>query len=104
MIAYTAPLRELCSKLETQPDRTRLTSPERRLMLDIKFIRENSEYLKTVCEQKRFNADIDQLLEVDTALRAKQTQLESLQSERNNLSKQIGKAVPEAVVQLLAGG
>lgn len=64
-------------------------------MLDIKFIRENKNLVIQGAKAKRMNVDIEQLLSLDEAMRAKQTSLEALQSERNKLSKTIGKAPAE---------
>lgn len=64
-------------------------------MLDIKFIRENKDLVIAGAKAKRMNVDVEQLLTLDEALRAKQTSLETLQSERNSISKTIGKAPAE---------
>jgi seryl-tRNA synthetase len=64
-------------------------------MLDIKYIRENAELIGKGAVDKRIKFDIDALIALDTAIRPLQTDLETNQSERNALSKTIGKAAPE---------
>jgi len=61
-------------------------------MLDIKFIREHTEAVRRGAADKRNHIDLDQLLALDAAIRPLQTQWESLQAERNSLSKTIGKS------------
>ncbi|MBF0443578.1 MAG: serine--tRNA ligase, partial [Oligoflexales bacterium] len=63
-------------------------------MLDIKFIRNNSELVKKAALQKRFTVDIDRLLDLDSGIQKKQAELEQLQKTRNSVSKAIGKAPP----------
>lgn len=58
-------------------------------MLDIKFIREHADILKTAVKNKRINLDVDQLLDVDTQRRDVMTELESLQATKNAFSKEI---------------
>jgi len=64
-------------------------------MLDIKFIRENPKLLQKACKDKNFLVDIDKLLELDAFITTKQRELESLQLERNQKSKQIPQASPQ---------
>ena len=64
-------------------------------MLDIKFIRENPKLLQKACKDKNFLVDIDKLLELDAFITAKQRELESLQLERNQKSKQIPQVSPQ---------
>ncbi|MBQ46367.1 MAG: serine--tRNA ligase [Zetaproteobacteria bacterium] len=64
-------------------------------MLDIKYIRENPDLIKKACVDKRFNADIDQLLVTDKQMQELRLELEALQNKRNTTSKAIGKAKPE---------
>ncbi len=63
-------------------------------MLDIKFIRENKEMVAKAAKDKRFNVDLDTLLQADEQLRSKQSEMEQLQAERNRVSKQIASAAP----------
>lgn len=72
-------------------------------MLDIKFIRENAQAVKTAAEQKRIKIDIDGLLQLDEKLLEAQKEQQALQSERNAHSKKIPKASAEerpALIQL----
>lgn len=58
-------------------------------MLDIKYIRENSDIVKNAAKNKLINVDIDHLLEVDNILRTKNQKLDALREERNKLSSSI---------------
>jgi seryl-tRNA synthetase len=60
-------------------------------MLDIKFIRENSEKVKEVCITKGDAADIDAILEVDGKRRAVLTEVERLKKERNDASAEVAR-------------
>lgn len=64
-------------------------------MLDIKFIRENPELIQTSARNKNISVDIDQILKLDQEGRQIQQELESLQAERNRLSKSMAQASPE---------
>ena len=57
-------------------------------MLDIKFIRENSEKVKESCKNKQVKVDIDKLLKLDTQKREQLQELENLRAEQNKISKQ----------------
>lgn len=63
-------------------------------MLDIKFIRENPEAVKENM-RKKFQDErvplVDEVVELDKELREIQTEGDSLRSQRNNISKEIGK-------------
>lgn len=61
-------------------------------MLDIKFIRDNIDAVKKGARDKRNSIDIDLLLKLDAEIRPSKAEVESLQAERNRLSKEIGKA------------
>ncbi|MDO4282823.1 MAG: serine--tRNA ligase [Clostridia bacterium] len=58
-------------------------------MLDIKYIRENSDIVKKAAENKLIQVDIDRLLEIDLLLRNKNQELDTLREERNKLSSSI---------------
>jgi seryl-tRNA synthetase len=64
-------------------------------MLDIKFIRDHRDLIANAIRDKRVHADLDRLLAVDEAIRDQQNELETLQAERNRLSKAIGQASPD---------
>jgi len=59
-------------------------------MIDIRLIRENPEAYKTACRTKGFDAEIDRLLEVDSALKQAKQQLQDITTEKNK----IGKSIP----------
>jgi len=63
-------------------------------MLDIKFIRDNPEIVKEGARKKKMNVDIDGILALDRDLKPKQQELESLQADRNRISKLIAQATP----------
>lgn len=60
-------------------------------MLDIKVIRENPEKIKAGCKAKKFDVDIDKLLEVDNTLLSAKKQLQEIATEKNEIGKQIPK-------------
>ncbi len=63
-------------------------------MLDIKFIRENTDKIRKGAKDKRNNFDLDRLLALDLEIKPLQMSWESMQAERNALSKTIGAAAP----------
>jgi seryl-tRNA synthetase len=58
-------------------------------MVDIKEIRENPEKFKAASKTKGFAADIDRLLEVDSALKQAKQQLQDISTEKNKIGKTI---------------
>lgn len=56
-------------------------------MLDLKFIRENSQKVKDNSHYRGCQVDIDQLLKLDLEKRNSQTRLQELQAQRNTQSK-----------------
>jgi seryl-tRNA synthetase len=56
-------------------------------MLDIKFIRENSELVKENCKNRLSSVDVDQLLDLDKKMRDLETRVNELRTERNAVSK-----------------
>ena len=56
-------------------------------MLDINFIRENSEKVKEACENKQVKVDIDEVLKLDKKKRELMTNLENLKAEQNKISR-----------------
>ncbi|MFH1838511.1 MAG: serine--tRNA ligase [Candidatus Kuenenbacteria bacterium] len=60
-------------------------------MLDIKFIRENSELVKKACENKRVNVDIDGLLELDKKRKIFFQEIDELRKTKNNIAEEIKK-------------
>lgn len=60
-------------------------------MLDIKFIRENSDVVKYAAQKKHIDIDIDRLLEVDEHRRTIMTELEKQKAEQNRVSGEIAR-------------
>ena len=58
-------------------------------MIDIKQIRENPQKFKYACEAKRFDVDIERLLEVGAELRFKKTMLQNVTSDKKRIGKSI---------------
>jgi len=56
-------------------------------MLDINFIRENSEVVKKACKDKNANVDVDRVLELDKKKRELMTEMETLRAEQNKISR-----------------
>ena len=56
-------------------------------MLDINFIRENSEKVKEACKNKNVNVDVDRVLVLDKSKRELMTQMETLKAEQNKISR-----------------
>ena len=67
-------------------------------MLDIKFIRDNSELIKQNCVNRRVKINIDSLLDLDKQKREKMTEIEELRAKRNTGSK--GKPTDEEIKQM----
>ncbi len=64
-------------------------------MLDIKFIRTNSDAVKKAIKDKQVSLDLDQLLKVDNDLKLVRQELEELQMQRNSNAKEIKSAPKE---------
>lgn len=60
-------------------------------MLDIKFIRENSDVVKYAAQKKHIDIDIDRLLAVDEQRRSLMTELEQQKAEQNRVSGEIAQ-------------
>ena len=71
-------------------------------MLDIKFIRENSDIVKNACKLKNINLDIDQLLSLDKELVGLKTEEQNLLAQKNALTAKIPKASAEERPTLIA--
>ncbi|OIO19542.1 MAG: serine--tRNA ligase [Candidatus Magasanikbacteria bacterium CG_4_10_14_0_8_um_filter_32_14] len=67
-------------------------------MLDIKFIRDNSELVKKNCQNRKVKVDIDKLLDFDKQKREKMQETEELRSKRNSSSK--GKPSEDEIKQM----
>lgn len=63
-------------------------------MLDIKFIRENPEAVKTAAQQKSMQVDVDRLLQLDEQVRAARKAIDELRTRRNELASQSSGGKP----------
>lgn len=61
-------------------------------MIDLRLFRENPDLFREASRKKRIPADIDAVVETDSRLRELKVEVEQLRSERNRVSKSIGKA------------
>jgi seryl-tRNA synthetase len=71
-------------------------------MLDIKFVRENPEIVKENIKKKFQDQKlplVDEVIEIDTKIRALKVEDENLKALRNTLSKQIGQLMREKKVE-----
>lgn len=71
-------------------------------MLDIKFIRENSDIVKKACQLKNINLDIDGLLGIDKQLVGLKTEEQNLLTQKNAITAKIPKASAEERPALIA--
>ncbi len=73
-------------------------------MLDIKYIRENSEEVKVAAKNKKSKVDVDALLQLDEQRRKLQTTVENLNQEKNIAAKdkdiERGKLVKDNLIAL----
>jgi seryl-tRNA synthetase len=65
-------------------------------MLDIQFIRQNADQVRAAIRNKRFDLDLDLLLEVDRERREVTRDLEQKRARKNELSALIPKATKDA--------
>jgi seryl-tRNA synthetase len=73
-------------------------------VLDIKFIRDNSDLVKKAVELKNLTLSIDELLKLDNDLLEKKRTQQALQEKRNAHSKKIPKASAEERPALIEEG
>lgn len=64
-------------------------------MLDVRFIRENTEAVKAAMANRNVEVDLEAVLALDDRRRAVVTEAEELKAERNRLSKSIGQMIKE---------
>lgn len=64
-------------------------------MLDIKFIRENSDLIRSAVTKKHLSFNVDELLEIDTKRLETLKVVEDLRAQQNMASDAITKATPE---------
>jgi seryl-tRNA synthetase len=70
-------------------------------MLDIKFIRENQEIIKSAAAKKRLNFDVEKLIAVDDKRRELLTVIENRRAEQNKASEKISQAASDAERKVL---
>jgi len=69
-------------------------------MLALDFVRANRETVERAMRDKRVAISLDDLLALDTQVRALKTEIEALRAERNAISAQFPKAAPEEKAEL----
>ena len=60
-------------------------------MIDLKFIRENTEEVRQMLADRRTEAELDRLVELDTRWRENLTHTQSLKAHQNQVSQQIAE-------------
>lgn len=71
-------------------------------MLDIKFIRENKEFVKDGAIKKQYDPKIiDEVVELDEKLRILRVEVENLRAKRNQVSREVAKEKNQAKKQEL---
>ena len=73
-------------------------------MLDIAFIRENADVVRAAIKNKRFDLNLDELLEADRVRRETITKLESVRQRKNEIAQSIPKAAKEDRPKLIEEG
>ena len=73
-------------------------------MLDLKFIRDNTQVVRDAIRDKRAPLDLDELLSADQAVLALTRELQELQEERNRNAKLVPKASAEEKPRLIERG
>ncbi|HVU30883.1 MAG TPA: serine--tRNA ligase [Sphingomicrobium sp.] len=69
-------------------------------MLALDFVKANRETVERAIRDKGVALDLDELLSLDTQVRALKTEIEALRAERNAISAQFPKAPPEEKAEL----
>ena len=64
-------------------------------MIDIKQIRENPQRFAVASKAKKFDVDVDRLIEVDASLRSAKQQLQEISTGKNRIGKSIPKLSPD---------
>ena len=70
-------------------------------MLDLKFIRENPELVKTGAEKKHIACDVDRVIALDEERRSLGKRVDDLRSRQKSAGKAMGKATPEEREEIL---
>jgi len=73
-------------------------------MLDRKFVVENVELVKQNCENRGVQADVDQIVTLETTRKAKLQEAEEFNRQANEINKTVGKASPEERPNIIAEG
>ena len=73
-------------------------------MLDIAFIRENSDAVRAAIQNKRFDLNLDDLLDADRARREIIAKLEATRKRKNDVAQSIPKASKEDRPKLIEEG
>lgn len=60
-------------------------------MIDLRLLRENPDLFREAAQKKRIPADIDAVVDTDSQLRSLRVEVENLRSERNRVSKSVGR-------------
>lgn len=66
-------------------------------MLDLQLLRKDAEALKTALAKKHFALDVEQFQSLDSAWKSAETEIQQLQAERNQVSKQVGALIKEGM-------
>ena len=69
-------------------------------MLALDFVKANRETVERAIHDKGVALNLDDLLSLDTQVRALKTEIEALRAERNSISAQFPKAAPEEKAEL----
>jgi seryl-tRNA synthetase len=69
-------------------------------MLALDFVRANRDTVERAMRDKGVALSLDELLALDTQIRALKTEIEALRAERNSISAQFPKAAPEEKAEL----
>ena len=73
-------------------------------MLDLKYVRENADAVKTAIKNKKVNLDLDALLSLDAQVLEIKKKLQVLQEEKNANAKKVPKASADERPQLIERG
>jgi len=73
-------------------------------MLDLRYIRENKDLVKTAILNKRVHLDLDELLALDGEVLDLKKKLQALQEDKNSNAKKMPKATPEERPGLIEKG
>jgi seryl-tRNA synthetase len=73
-------------------------------MLDLKYVRENADLVKTAIINKKVNLNLDELLHLDAQVLEIRRKLQTLQEEKNANAKKVPKASADERPNLIARG